>query len=708
MNDSDTPSLGENAQFIEMPVRLNAAQNLEIPKAPNAVMSSASIKSSSCPHSFICPITREVMVNPVSTSDGHSYERESIIKWLRHNKTSPVTGAVLVTTILTVNHALRNSIEEWYKQYTTFSSTEEKAVTTFTSTTYLKSEAATTASDQFILNSTGQLVTKSWLFDHGYTRADCSTVAEHASALRSSIQRQMQRATMLGPRISQAIHDAEISQAALQRQHESTDNCVNQTIDAIQLQVTELLDNKRQELLKQAADEFSAAESRLAENMLELRESRTVIDDELRRLTNSADVTDAELVSKITIYEQSMRNLDSSAANSILVRNPWFDVVSENLLPSACIENIKKSIHSGILCCPVATPTATGDQSCMSSAEGKVVDEPNSVTALRTWPYSKEPLTTVSRVEKLNPTATSFILQDEACTARSPSVIAGGVGGCKQAVKHTAPRLISNRLLKKLGLTIAGTTWKISNTHFDRELAQTLCELLRSNGTAVTKLYLSFHSIDEIGMHQLVDILGKSSSMVLLSCRNCKIGDTEAGAIATAISRNRSFRIVNLDFNKIADEGAVAIANALKENGLIHELTLRSNRIGDIGARALVECPSLAKFNLRENRVGKLGAIAIANALQQNTRIRELNLQSNCIGDTGAVAIAKALPFNNKVVNVYLARNGISCAGALALAASLAANTTVTSFNLRGNAVGKDSIDAIRRAWEDRKGVLQL
>eukprot|EP00041_Stephanoeca_diplocostata_P028608 m.823299 g.823299 ORF g.823299 m.823299 type:complete len:186 (-) comp23402_c0_seq124:1945-2502(-) len=159
------------------------------------------------------------------------------------------------------------------------------------------------------------------------------------------------------------------------------------------------------------------------------------------------------------------------------------------------------------------------------------------------------------------------------------------------------------------------------------------------------------------------------------SCRNCKIGDTEAGAIATAISRNRSFRIVNLDFNKIADEGAVAIANALKENGLIHELTLRSNRIGDIGARALVECPSLAKFkyvgpyacvvsilsglltsctvneasmlqshvapkichnahsfvlisrifcSLRENRVGKLGAIAIANALQQNTRIREL------------------------------------------------------------------------------------
>eukprot|EP00041_Stephanoeca_diplocostata_P028611 m.822494 g.822494 ORF g.822494 m.822494 type:complete len:96 (-) comp23402_c0_seq69:1497-1784(-) len=84
------------------------------------------------------------------------------------------------------------------------------------------------------------------------------------------------------------------------------------------------------------------------------------------------------------------------------------------------------------------------------------------------------------------------------------------------------------------------------------------------------------------------------------------------------------------------------------------------------------------------------------------------SLQSNCIGDTGAVAIAKALPFNNKVVNVYLARNGISCAGALALAASLAANTTVTSFNLRGNAVGKDSIDAIRRAWEDRKGVLQL
>ena len=65
------------------------------------------------PTEYLCPITQEVMADPVSTADGHTYERAAIERWLSKGKrTSPLTGAVLESTALIPNHALRKLIEE--------------------------------------------------------------------------------------------------------------------------------------------------------------------------------------------------------------------------------------------------------------------------------------------------------------------------------------------------------------------------------------------------------------------------------------------------------------------------------------------------------------------------------------------------------------------------------------------------------------------
>ena len=69
-----------------------------------------------CPPSFLCPITDEIMVDPVICSDGHSYERSAIEDWLRCHDRSPQTNAPLSNKDLTPNHALRNAIEEWNKK----------------------------------------------------------------------------------------------------------------------------------------------------------------------------------------------------------------------------------------------------------------------------------------------------------------------------------------------------------------------------------------------------------------------------------------------------------------------------------------------------------------------------------------------------------------------------------------------------------------
>ena len=70
------------------------------------------------PSFFLCPISLEIMKDPVTVSTGITYDRESIEKWLfsRKNKTCPVTKQPLSSsdfTDLTPNHTLRRLIQAW-------------------------------------------------------------------------------------------------------------------------------------------------------------------------------------------------------------------------------------------------------------------------------------------------------------------------------------------------------------------------------------------------------------------------------------------------------------------------------------------------------------------------------------------------------------------------------------------------------------------
>jgi hypothetical protein len=67
------------------------------------------------PGAFLCPITYDIMSNPVVCSDGHTYERLAIEKWLEKKQTSPMTGEELSSKTLTPNFAMKSMIE-MYKQ----------------------------------------------------------------------------------------------------------------------------------------------------------------------------------------------------------------------------------------------------------------------------------------------------------------------------------------------------------------------------------------------------------------------------------------------------------------------------------------------------------------------------------------------------------------------------------------------------------------
>lgn len=66
----------------------------------------------SIPKDFICPITQEVMKDPVIGPDGMTYEKEAITSWLKTHKASPITRQPMDVSQLVPNRALKATIEE--------------------------------------------------------------------------------------------------------------------------------------------------------------------------------------------------------------------------------------------------------------------------------------------------------------------------------------------------------------------------------------------------------------------------------------------------------------------------------------------------------------------------------------------------------------------------------------------------------------------
>lgn len=63
---------------------------------------------------FRCPISLEIMVDPVTAADGYSYERSQIKTWFdTGNKTSPKTNLVLEHTFVNPNQILKQQIREY-------------------------------------------------------------------------------------------------------------------------------------------------------------------------------------------------------------------------------------------------------------------------------------------------------------------------------------------------------------------------------------------------------------------------------------------------------------------------------------------------------------------------------------------------------------------------------------------------------------------
>jgi hypothetical protein len=62
-----------------------------------------------------CTLTKQIFVDPVTASDGQTYERKAIMDWLRDNRYSPLTGEPLSDTFVD-NTGIKNLISDFRRQ----------------------------------------------------------------------------------------------------------------------------------------------------------------------------------------------------------------------------------------------------------------------------------------------------------------------------------------------------------------------------------------------------------------------------------------------------------------------------------------------------------------------------------------------------------------------------------------------------------------
>lgn len=69
------------------------------------------------PAEFICPISQEIMTDPVVAEDGNTYERRNIVQWFREGRlVSPLTNQPLSSDLLFPNLYLKKLIDEFNSQ----------------------------------------------------------------------------------------------------------------------------------------------------------------------------------------------------------------------------------------------------------------------------------------------------------------------------------------------------------------------------------------------------------------------------------------------------------------------------------------------------------------------------------------------------------------------------------------------------------------
>lgn len=109
MVDKQLQSASSDKFTIGKPKIADNTKPLVIPKQISGV---------EIPRQYLCPITTDIMTDPVLCTDGHVYEKTAIQQWLSAHNTSPITKAVVCRNTIIPCFALKSLIQDFIDNVT--------------------------------------------------------------------------------------------------------------------------------------------------------------------------------------------------------------------------------------------------------------------------------------------------------------------------------------------------------------------------------------------------------------------------------------------------------------------------------------------------------------------------------------------------------------------------------------------------------------
>ena len=275
------------------------------------------------------------------------------------------------------------------------------------------------------------------------------------------------------------------------------------------------------------------------------------------------------------------------------------------------------------------------------------------------------------------------------CKNRNPCFIYNQVGG--QTMKDFPKTL--QELQKNTPKILT-----IDNSSND-EVIIPVFEILSTN-TSVTKVCLTYCTIEESGMVAISNALKKNNSIECIELRECMLTEDDIEILCEALKLNKSIKFLNLSCNNIENGGADALSKLLKINTSLEDIDIGENSIEADGVKmladALMSNTSLKMLDLSNNIINHEGVIALSNVLKSNTSLRYLGLRACLMGmDDSAHEFSEALKINTTLETLDLRENYLADDDVQALSEALKINTTLEALYLNENeitALGKKAI----------------
>ena len=105
------------------------------------------------PDAFFCPLTHQLMDDPVVDPEGNTYERQAIISWLNKSLTSPITRNPLTQAELIPNRALKEAIQNMRQEIG--AAPKDRVIATIATATPTTGSAPKQTNDSITVNVVG-------------------------------------------------------------------------------------------------------------------------------------------------------------------------------------------------------------------------------------------------------------------------------------------------------------------------------------------------------------------------------------------------------------------------------------------------------------------------------------------------------------------------------------------------------------------------